>query len=206
MPRLRHSPDGRSRYHPPPKHDADPRTGAIHALQGLLTGPALSLQAQPSGRAAADKDIGERSAIDMVAGGKMMQRDPHLEHSILLAMEAKATRAPAPLVIPGVDQQVLLNQLALMYEEGPYSGPRPRTSSSSGEVILAAVGDLTAAGRRRFEELNLAPEGDAVELAAKMIRCPASGRASATPPRNTLSMLNPAVPLAHPAASSSCYR
>ena len=48
--------------------DAHPRTGALHALQGLLAGPGLSLQAQPSGGAAADQDFGERSAVNVVAG------------------------------------------------------------------------------------------------------------------------------------------
>jgi hypothetical protein len=41
---------------------------ARHALQGLLASPRLSLQAQPPSRAAADKDLCQRSAGDLVAG------------------------------------------------------------------------------------------------------------------------------------------
>jgi len=54
-----------------------PKTTPIHELERynamprLLAGSRLSLQAQSSGRAANDEDIGERSAIDMVAGGAM---------------------------------------------------------------------------------------------------------------------------------------
>jgi hypothetical protein len=44
-------------------------TGALPALQGLLRGSGLSLQAQPSGGATDNEDIGERPAIDVVAGG-----------------------------------------------------------------------------------------------------------------------------------------
>jgi hypothetical protein len=47
--------------------DVDPRTRALHALQGLLASPWLSLQAQPPRSAQGDKDISKRSAVDMVA-------------------------------------------------------------------------------------------------------------------------------------------
>jgi hypothetical protein len=43
-------------------------TGTLHAVQGLLAGAALSVQAQPSGRAATDQDFSRRSAFDVVAG------------------------------------------------------------------------------------------------------------------------------------------
>jgi hypothetical protein len=43
----------------------------LHALQGLLAGAWLSVQAQPSGSAQDDQDFGERSAVNVVAGGAM---------------------------------------------------------------------------------------------------------------------------------------
>jgi hypothetical protein len=43
-------------------------------VQGLLAGARLSLQAQPSGRAADNEDIGERPAIDLVAWGTIIER------------------------------------------------------------------------------------------------------------------------------------
>lgn len=52
-----------------------PKATPIHelervlALQGLFTDARLSVQAQPSSGASEDEDIGERSAIDVVAGG-----------------------------------------------------------------------------------------------------------------------------------------
>jgi hypothetical protein len=52
-----------------PPHDVE---GALHAVQGLLAGSRLSVQAQPFGRAAADKDFGERSAVNVAAGGAVM--------------------------------------------------------------------------------------------------------------------------------------
>jgi len=54
-----------------------PKTTPIHeleryiAVQGLLTGARLSVQAQPSGGAAADQDFGERSTVILVAGAAM---------------------------------------------------------------------------------------------------------------------------------------
>jgi hypothetical protein len=41
----------------------------LHALQGLLGGPGLPVQAQSPGGAAAEQDNGERSALGVVAGG-----------------------------------------------------------------------------------------------------------------------------------------
>jgi len=54
-----------------------PKTTPIHELERYMrcrdcSGSRLSLQAQPSGRAADDEDISERSAISMVVGGEMM--------------------------------------------------------------------------------------------------------------------------------------
>src|ERR1700746_3226303 len=46
--------------------DADPRSGTLHALQGLLAGARLSVQAQSSGRATGNEDFGKRSAFNMV--------------------------------------------------------------------------------------------------------------------------------------------
>ena len=83
-----------------------------------------------------------------------MKRDPSLDRRILLAIEAKRSRAPGPINVDGADPQDVLDHLASMHEEGLYSGLKPRTSSDSGEVILAPVGDLTPAGRRRLEELT----------------------------------------------------
>ena len=61
--------DCRAGHRSAAEDDADPRAGTVHALQGLLGGARLSLQAQPSGRVADHEDFGERSAIDVVAGG-----------------------------------------------------------------------------------------------------------------------------------------
>ena len=41
-----------------PEDDADPRAGALHALQGLLRGAGLSVQAEPSGCAPAHQNFG----------------------------------------------------------------------------------------------------------------------------------------------------
>jgi hypothetical protein len=68
MSRLQHSSDRCARHRAATEDNAGPRTGALHALQGLLAGPWLSLQAEPSGGAAAYQDFGERSAINVVAG------------------------------------------------------------------------------------------------------------------------------------------
>jgi len=82
-----------------------------------------------------------------------MQRDPNLDRRILLAIEAKRSRAPGRIDVDGAPQDVL-DHLASMYEEGLYSGPEPHKSSSTGEVDLAPVGDLTPAGRQRLKELE----------------------------------------------------
>jgi hypothetical protein len=46
----------------------------LHAMPGVFAGSRLSVQAQPSGRAASDENIGERPTIDVVAGGAVMVR------------------------------------------------------------------------------------------------------------------------------------
>lgn len=53
----------------------DPREGArpVIAMQGLLAGARLSLQAEPSSRVATHQDHGERPAFDMVAGGAIAE-------------------------------------------------------------------------------------------------------------------------------------
>ena len=76
MPRLPDAPDRGAGYCPEAEDHADPRTRTLHALQRLLADAALSVQAQPSGRAACRQDYGERSAVDMVAGGEMKTRVP----------------------------------------------------------------------------------------------------------------------------------
>jgi hypothetical protein len=83
-----------------------------------------------------------------------MTRDPDLVYRILLAIEAKTSTAPQPIKLPDANAQDVLNHLVSLHEEGLISGLPPRRSSSTGEVILAAVRDLTPAGRRRLEELR----------------------------------------------------
>src|SRR5258707_1269176 len=73
MPWLQHALDRRARHRAPTEGDAGPRAGAIHALQGMLRSPGLSLQAEPSGRAAHHQGHGERSGIDVVAGGAVTE-------------------------------------------------------------------------------------------------------------------------------------
>jgi hypothetical protein len=51
--------------------NANPRARAVHALQGLLEGARLFIQAQTSGRAAIEQDHGKRSAVGVVAGRAM---------------------------------------------------------------------------------------------------------------------------------------
>src|SRR6266550_3036128 len=43
----------------------------LHAVQGLLGGSGLSVQAEPSGSVATEQDFGERSAVNVVAGGTL---------------------------------------------------------------------------------------------------------------------------------------
>ena len=69
LPRLRHAPDRGAGHRAATEDNADPRTGALHALQGLLAGARISVQAKPSSRTADDEDFGERPALDVVAGG-----------------------------------------------------------------------------------------------------------------------------------------
>jgi hypothetical protein len=83
-----------------------------------------------------------------------MQRDPILDRRILLAIEAKRSRAPGPIDVDGTDPQVVLDHLASMFEEGLYSGPKPHKSGSTGLIDVAHVRDLTTAGRQRLKELE----------------------------------------------------
>jgi hypothetical protein len=83
-----------------------------------------------------------------------MTRDPDLVYRILLAIEAKSTTAPAPIQIPDADEQDVLNHLASLHDEGLISGPPPRRSSSTGEVILVAIRDLTPLGRERLQQIK----------------------------------------------------
>ena len=58
-----------------------PKTTPVHELERYMRcqhcsrGPGLSVQAQPSGRAARRQDHGERSALDVVAGGTVVRMD-----------------------------------------------------------------------------------------------------------------------------------
>ena len=72
----RRRPDGCAGYRPQAQDYTDPRAGTLHALQGLLAGAALPVQAQSSRRVAADEDIGERSGFVLVAGGTVMHLHP----------------------------------------------------------------------------------------------------------------------------------
>ncbi|WP_050385330.1 hypothetical protein [Bradyrhizobium pachyrhizi] len=83
-----------------------------------------------------------------------MRRDKNVDRRILLAIEAKRSRAAAPIHIDGIDHQDTLDHLASMYEEGLYSGPKPHKSSRTGEVDHVLVGDLTPSGRQRLQDLN----------------------------------------------------
>jgi hypothetical protein len=49
------------RYCPPAQGNPHPRTGALHALQGLLAGSRRALQAQPFGRSAGNENLRQRS-------------------------------------------------------------------------------------------------------------------------------------------------
>src|SRR5581483_1530553 len=73
LPWLRHAPDRRFGHCATAQVHADPRTGTLYAVQGLLTGSRLSVQAQPSGGAQANRNLGERSAIDLVAWGALKE-------------------------------------------------------------------------------------------------------------------------------------
>jgi hypothetical protein len=57
VPWLRYAPDGCADCRPSTEDDAHPRTGTLHAMQGLLAGSGLSVQAQPSGGAASDENM-----------------------------------------------------------------------------------------------------------------------------------------------------
>ncbi|UGY14227.1 hypothetical protein HAP48_0037570 [Bradyrhizobium septentrionale] len=83
-----------------------------------------------------------------------MRRDKGVDRRILLAIEAKRSRAAAPVDVDGVDPQDALDHLASMHEEGLYSGPKPHKSSRSGEIDQVLVSDLTPAGRQRLKQLN----------------------------------------------------
>ena len=61
LPRLRHAPDRCARHRAATEGHAHPRARAIHAMPGLFAGSRLSLQAQPSGRAAGNEDFGPPS-------------------------------------------------------------------------------------------------------------------------------------------------
>jgi hypothetical protein len=65
---LRYPPNSGTEYRPPAQGDVHTRTGTIHALQRLLAGSGLSLQAQPSGGTSANKDFSTGSAVNVAAG------------------------------------------------------------------------------------------------------------------------------------------
>src|SRR4030081_106674 len=76
MPRLRYRPDRRPRHRTPAEGEANSRTGKLYAVEGLLAGPRLPIQAKPLGGAAADEDFGLRSPVDVVAGGAIARAPP----------------------------------------------------------------------------------------------------------------------------------
>src|SRR4051794_35016160 len=80
--------------------------------------------------------------------------NPDLVYRILLAIEAKPTRTAGSITVEGADEQDVLNHLAAMHAEALYDGPRPHISTSSGEVDLAPVRDLTPSGRERLREMR----------------------------------------------------
>jgi hypothetical protein len=69
MPWLRHASDGAAEHRPASEGDAHPRIGTLYALQGLLAGSRLPVQAQPPRGTSTDQDFRERSTLDVVAGG-----------------------------------------------------------------------------------------------------------------------------------------
>lgn len=69
MPRLPNPPSGRAGHHPQTEGDTDPRIRTLHALQRLLSGASVSLQAQPSRCVADNQDHRQRSAVGLMAGG-----------------------------------------------------------------------------------------------------------------------------------------
>jgi hypothetical protein len=71
-----------------------------------VPGPGLCVQAEPSGRAASDEDFSQRSAIDVVAGGKMTSL-PELipDVDFLLTMEAEELAATMLPLLAGSRQQ-----------------------------------------------------------------------------------------------------
>jgi uncharacterized protein YhfF len=73
MPWLQHASDRGARPRAATEDNADPRTGTLHAVQGLLTASRATVQAEPSGGPASHQDHGERSALDMVAGGTIVR-------------------------------------------------------------------------------------------------------------------------------------
>ena len=91
VPRLRHPSDRRPRYCAAAETDANPRAGALHAMQRLLAGPLLPIQAQSSGGAAADEDSCERSTFKVVARRTM----------ILTTVQNQAISARMALIVGG---------------------------------------------------------------------------------------------------------
>jgi hypothetical protein len=55
-------------YRAAAEEDAGPRARALNAVQGLLAGAGISVQAEPSCGTKADEDFCERSAVALVAG------------------------------------------------------------------------------------------------------------------------------------------
>src|SRR6202022_3669761 len=78
-------PDGGAGYRAPAEGDPNPRTRALHALQGLLAGPRLPVQAQPPSGPTDDKDLCQRPTVNVVAGRAMR---------IIYCRKTMATRRP----------------------------------------------------------------------------------------------------------------
>jgi hypothetical protein len=108
-----------------------------------------------------------------------MTLDPDLVYRILLAIEAKNTTAPAPIQIPGADQQDVLNHLASLHKEGLFIGPRAHRSSGTGEVDQVLVRDLTPLGRKRLQQIKQEQQ----ELSSRSFAWGNTWNSSSRPPR-----------------------
>src|ERR1700733_4932688 len=69
MPRLPEPPDGRFAHRAAAEGDSRSRARALHAVQGLLYGARVSIQAKPPSRSTDDQDFSAESSFHVVAGG-----------------------------------------------------------------------------------------------------------------------------------------
>jgi hypothetical protein len=113
-----------------------PKTTPVHELQGLLGSSRLSVQAQPSGGAARRKNLGERSALEMVAGRAVIQR-------------ASAFRSPQkqdlPKAMPKDPQDMTLEELSLDLRKRADSLDHLTARGEMDRRLLIATMDATEA-------------------------------------------------------------